>query len=228
MQPGALQTLALAQHEQGHSDLACALSSVQDAVQLISVDSLRAFIRDRGIHALHCSSIADRPLRAQVHPDKCSHPHATSAFEVLGHANQQLQSEEVMHELRHVLTLARGAPNLDLNLNLTPAPSWLLCFKPRSASRQHGIFASPQQSGHLHSVRCMLHAAYVIAEGPHAACYGPCGSADLAAESGFMLGCDSLPPARWDVACRGRRRFAARTADCRRRRLTSDARVSRP
>jgi len=47
---------------------------------------------------------------AQVHPDKCKHPHATSAFEVLGNANQQLQSEEVMHELRHVLTLARGAP----------------------------------------------------------------------------------------------------------------------
>jgi len=45
-----------------------------------------------------------------VHPDKCKHPHATSAFEVLGNANQQLQSEEVMHELRHVLTLARGAP----------------------------------------------------------------------------------------------------------------------
>ena len=49
-------------------------------------------------------------LPAQVHPDKCKHPHATSAFEVLGNANQQLQSEEVMHELRHVLTLARGAP----------------------------------------------------------------------------------------------------------------------
>ncbi|KAK9846337.1 hypothetical protein WJX81_001857 [Elliptochloris bilobata] len=42
-----------------------------------------------------------------VHPDKCSHPHATAAFEVLGQANTQLQSEEVMHELRHVLTLAR-------------------------------------------------------------------------------------------------------------------------
>ena len=38
----------------------------------------------------------------------------------------------------------------------------------------------------------------------------------------------SLPVARWDVACRGRRRCAARAAGCRRRRLTPDARVFKP
>ena len=89
-------------------------------------------------------AVADPPLRTQVHPDKCSHPHATSAFEVLGHANQQLQSEEVMHELRHVLTLARGAPPSPR------APSWLLCF----ASRQPDTFASPERGGRLHSACC--------------------------------------------------------------------------
>ena len=50
-----------------------------------------------------------RKVSLMIHPDKCKHPLATSAFEVLGNANQQLQNEEAVRELRHVLNLARGA-----------------------------------------------------------------------------------------------------------------------
>lgn len=49
-----------------------------------------------------------RKLSLLIHPDKCSHPLATSAFEVLGHANSQLSNEDFMRELRHALNLARG------------------------------------------------------------------------------------------------------------------------
>ena len=49
-----------------------------------------------------------RKISLMIHPDKCKHPLATSAFEVLGNANQQLQDEEAVRELRHVLNLARG------------------------------------------------------------------------------------------------------------------------
>ena len=65
-----------------------------------------------------------------MHPDKCKHPHATSAFEVLGNANQALQSEEVMHELRHVLTLARGA---------LPLPPYLLPVSRSHRSVEHSV-----------------------------------------------------------------------------------------
>ncbi len=52
-----------------------------------------------------------RKLSLLIHPDKCKHPLATSAFEVLGHANSQLANEDFMRELRHALNLARGKPN---------------------------------------------------------------------------------------------------------------------
>lgn len=51
-----------------------------------------------------------RKLSLLIHPDKCKHPLATSAFEVLGHANSQLTNEDFMRELRHALNLARGEP----------------------------------------------------------------------------------------------------------------------
>ena len=44
-----------------------------------------------------------------VHPDKCKHPRAQDAFEVLGHANKQLQEPDKLKELMYVLNLARGA-----------------------------------------------------------------------------------------------------------------------
>ena len=49
-----------------------------------------------------------RKVSLMIHPDKCKHPLATSAFEVLGNAHQQLQDEDAVRELRHALNLARG------------------------------------------------------------------------------------------------------------------------
>ena len=49
-----------------------------------------------------------RKVSLLIHPDKCKHPKATSAFEVLGHANSQLANEDFMREFRHTLNLARG------------------------------------------------------------------------------------------------------------------------
>ncbi len=49
-----------------------------------------------------------RKVSLMVHPDKCKHPRATDAFEVLGNANKALTDEENVRELRHALTLARG------------------------------------------------------------------------------------------------------------------------
>ena len=109
------------------------------------------------------AAVADPPLRAQVHPDKCSHPHATSAFEVLGHANQQLQSEEVMHELRHVLTLARGAP---------PSPSFFLAPVFRITALQAGSSTPLLHISRAASALCALHAAFISAQRPNAACMG--------------------------------------------------------
>ena len=43
-----------------------------------------------------------------VHPDKCRHPKAQDAFEMLGQAQQALNNEDKMRELRYVLTLAQG------------------------------------------------------------------------------------------------------------------------
>ena len=45
-----------------------------------------------------------------VHPDKCKHPRAQDAFEVLGHANKQLQEPDKVKELMYTLNLARGEP----------------------------------------------------------------------------------------------------------------------
>lgn len=49
-----------------------------------------------------------RKISLLVHPDKCKHPLAKDAFEVLGNAQKQLMDEEKAHELRYVLTMARG------------------------------------------------------------------------------------------------------------------------
>ena len=53
-----------------------------------------------------------RKVSLMVHPDKCKHPRATDAFEVLGNANKTLSDEEHVRELRHALTLARGRTNV--------------------------------------------------------------------------------------------------------------------
>ena len=51
---------------------------------------------------------AYRKSSLMVHPDKCKHPKAQDAFEILGQAQQQLNNEEKMKELLYVLTLAQG------------------------------------------------------------------------------------------------------------------------
>ena len=51
---------------------------------------------------------AYRKASLMVHPDKCKHPKAQNAFEILGHAQQQLNNEDKMKELIYVLTMARG------------------------------------------------------------------------------------------------------------------------
>ena len=65
---------------------------------------------------------AYRKSSLMVHPDKCKHPKAQDAFEILGQAQQQLNNEEKMKELVYVLTLAKGMHNI--------AGSWLLAFCP--------------------------------------------------------------------------------------------------
>ncbi|DBA65842.1 TPA: hypothetical protein ACH3X2_002873 [Trebouxia sp. C0005] len=50
---------------------------------------------------------AYRKSSLMVHPDKCKHPKAQDAFEILGQAQQQLNNEEKMKELLYVLTLAQ-------------------------------------------------------------------------------------------------------------------------
>ena len=47
-----------------------------------------------------------------VHPDKCSHPQAKEAFEMLNSANTALLSEERRREVVHVLNMAKGAASL--------------------------------------------------------------------------------------------------------------------
>lgn len=51
---------------------------------------------------------AYRKASLLVHPDKCKHPKAQDAFEILGQAQQALNNEDKMKELKYVLTLAQG------------------------------------------------------------------------------------------------------------------------
>jgi curved DNA-binding protein CbpA len=44
-----------------------------------------------------------------VHPDKCKHPRAKDAFEVIGAAHKDLLDEESRKGLDYVLGVARGA-----------------------------------------------------------------------------------------------------------------------
>ncbi len=54
-----------------------------------------------------------------VHPDKCSHPNAKEAFEMLNSANTALLSEERRREIIHVLNMAKGVFPQSLRLLLT-------------------------------------------------------------------------------------------------------------
>jgi DnaJ homolog subfamily C member 8 len=49
-----------------------------------------------------------RKVSLLVHPDKCKHPRAKDAFEVIGVANKELTDDDRRKEVLHVLNLARG------------------------------------------------------------------------------------------------------------------------
>lgn len=60
-----------------------------------------------------------------VHPDKCKHPKAQDAFEMLGQAQQALNNEDKMKELRYVLTLAQGMSQLAYTYSCCPGNAML-------------------------------------------------------------------------------------------------------
>ena len=49
-----------------------------------------------------------RKVSLMVHPDKCSHPRAQDAFEIVGQAQKELLEEDRMNELVYVINMARG------------------------------------------------------------------------------------------------------------------------
>jgi DnaJ domain len=57
---------------------------------------------------------AYRKLSLLVHPDKCSHPQAKAAFEIVNAASKQLQDDDRRRELVHVLNLSRGGQHCRL------------------------------------------------------------------------------------------------------------------
>ena len=58
-----------------------------------------------------------RKVSLMVHPDKCKHPKAQDAFEIVGHAQKELRDADKTQELRAVLTAARGAYSDNLCLS---------------------------------------------------------------------------------------------------------------
>ncbi len=81
-----------------------------------------------------------RKLSLLIHPDKCNHPLATSAFEVLGHANSQLTDEDFMRELRHALNLSRGAQTPTPAVGTQRTPS--ICALNQQVQKME-LFTSP-------------------------------------------------------------------------------------
>ena len=43
-----------------------------------------------------------------MHPDKCSHPRAGDAFDILGQAQQTLLEDDRFKELQYIVNMARG------------------------------------------------------------------------------------------------------------------------
>ena len=98
-----------------------------------------------------------------VHPDKCKHPQAQTAFEVLGHANKQMQDPDKLKELMYVLSLARGTP-----MGSVAGPSLALatlardpgglhwdCWTKSMVCTKHAAVCGPScHSGTEHRRRC--------------------------------------------------------------------------
>lgn len=51
---------------------------------------------------------AYRKASLMVHPDKCTHPKATTAFDKLGQAQKDLESDDQWNELQYVFGIAKG------------------------------------------------------------------------------------------------------------------------
>lgn len=49
-----------------------------------------------------------RKVSLLVHPDKCSHPKASDAFDILGQAQAALLEDDRFEELQYVVNMARG------------------------------------------------------------------------------------------------------------------------
>ncbi len=59
-----------------------------------------------------------RKVSLLVHPDKCSHPRASDAFDILGQAQAALLEDDRFKELQYIVNMARGGLNaLRCNLN---------------------------------------------------------------------------------------------------------------
>ncbi len=106
-----------------------------------------------------------RKVSLLIHPDKCRHPLATSAFEVLGNANQQLQDEDAVRELRHVLNLARGARAFFLH-----------ALAMRGCGR-HAVRALTSLHARWPCMTCGGHAVRASSSAPHALAVHGCGRA---------------------------------------------------
>lgn len=50
-----------------------------------------------------------RKVSLLVHPDKCSHPRASDAFDILGQAQKALLEDDRLKELQYLVNMARGA-----------------------------------------------------------------------------------------------------------------------
>lgn len=78
--------------------------------------SLHACFLSQAIAVLHRLCAADehntcacRKISLLIHPDRCKHPQARDAFEVLGAAQEELMNEETRALLMRVLEYARDA-----------------------------------------------------------------------------------------------------------------------
>lgn len=50
-----------------------------------------------------------RKVSLLVHPDKCSHPRAGDAFDILGQAQATLMQDDRFKEIQYTVNMARGA-----------------------------------------------------------------------------------------------------------------------
>ena len=54
-----------------------------------------------------------RKVSLLVHPDKCSHPRAGDAFDILGQAQAALLEDDRFKELQYIVNMARGEAELN-------------------------------------------------------------------------------------------------------------------